>query len=294
MRKILYLIWRIISAPFKLFFWIFRKLFGWITQIYREVALLFTFEVEDEPLPDTFSKTMENPMGLLEHIDALRKHLMRALIVLIITTSISFIYTPSIIDFLAKPVGGIQALRAIDVTEPVGVFMRVALLSGFTLALPYITLEIWLFIAPGIKRKSRIISLISIPIAATLFFGGMAFAFFIMLPVAVPYLINILGIPAELRPSSYVRFITGVMFWIGVAFEFPLIVYILAMLGIVKAKILKNQWRLAIVIIAIISAAITPTVDPVNMGIVMGPMIILYFLSIILAYIAERSRLATQ
>jgi len=66
------------------------------------------------------------------------------------------------------------------------------------------------------------------------------------------------------------------------------------MLGIVKAKILKNQWRLAIVIIAIISAAITPTVDPVNMGIVMGPMIILYFLSIILAYIAERSRLATQ
>jgi len=294
MRNILYLIWRIISTPFKLILWIFRKLFGWMTQIYHEVALLFTFEVDDEPLPDTFSKTMENPMGLLEHIDALRKHLMRALIVLIITTSISLFYTPSIIDMLAKPVGGIQALRAIDVTEPIGVFMRVALLSGFTLALPYITLEIWLFIAPGIKRKSRIISLISIPIAAALFFGGMGFAFFIMLPVAVPYLINILGIPAELRPSSYVRFITGVMFWIGVAFEFPLIVYILAMLGIVKAKILKNQWRLAIVIIAIISAAITPTVDPVNMGIVMGPLIILYFLSIILAYIAERSRLASR
>jgi sec-independent protein translocase protein TatC len=267
-----------------------RFIYRWFKQIGSDVVDLFSTEVEDEPLPETFSKTMENPMGLLEHINALRKNLFRAVIFLLITTVTSFAYTPQIIDYLAKPVGGINALRAIDVTEPVGVFMRIALLTGFTFALPYIVFELWLFIAPGLKKKSRLGSLLSIPIAAILFYGGMAFAFYFMLPVGIPFLINILGMPAELRPSSYVRFVTSVMFWIGIAFQFPLIIYVLASIGIVKAKFLKEQWRLAIVLIAIVSAAITPTIDPVNMGIVMGPMVILYFLSIGLAYFAQRGR----
>jgi sec-independent protein translocase protein TatC len=80
------------------------------------------------------------------------------------------------------------------------------------------------------------------------------------------------------------------MFWIGVAFEFPLVIYFLASLGLVRAKFLIDQWRLAIVIIAVMAAIITPTVDPVNMSLVMGPMIVLYFLSIGLAYLAQRGR----
>jgi sec-independent protein translocase protein TatC len=80
------------------------------------------------------------------------------------------------------------------------------------------------------------------------------------------------------------------MFWIGIAFQFPLIIYVLARVGLVRAQVLINQWRLAIVIIAILSAMITPTIDPVNMALVMGPMIVLYFLGILLAKIAERGR----
>jgi sec-independent protein translocase protein TatC len=80
------------------------------------------------------------------------------------------------------------------------------------------------------------------------------------------------------------------MFWLGITFEFPLVIYLLANMGFIKAKNLITQWKLAIVIIAVLAAIITPTVDPVNMGLVMAPMIILYFISIGLAYIAERGR----
>jgi sec-independent protein translocase protein TatC len=126
------------------------------------------------------------------------------------------------------------------------------------------------------------------------FLGGVAFAYFIMLPTAIDFLTNFMGMTSQLRPSTYIRFVTNVMFAIGAAFQFPLVIYVLARMGIVRAKVLKDQWRLAIVIMAIMAAAITPTVDPVNMALVMGPMIILYLLSIGLAGLAERNRAARQ
>ena len=83
---------------------------------------------------------------------------------------------------------------------------------------------------------------------------------------------------------------TGLMFWLGVFFEFPLVIYILTSMGLVQPKVLAQQWRLAIVIISIIAAIVTPTVDPVNMGLVMLPMSLLYFISIGLSYIAYAGR----
>ena len=122
----------------------------------------------------------------------------------------------------------------------------------------------------------------------------MAFAFFIMLPTALPFLFNFMGLTTQPRPSSYYNFVTTIMFWIGVTFEFPLAIYLLANLGLIKAKSLASQWRIAIVVIAVIAAAITPTIDPVNMGLVMLPLTVLYFVSIGLAFIAQRNRTAKQ
>jgi sec-independent protein translocase protein TatC len=132
------------------------------------------------------------------------------------------------------------------VTESIGVFMKVALLSGLAISLPYIAFEFWLFAAPGLKPSSRSFGLVAIPLATLLFTCGMAFAFYIMLPAALPFLSNFLGIQAEWRPASYFNFVTGVMFWIGVAFEFPLVVYALTAIGFVKPKVMAEQWRLAV------------------------------------------------
>jgi sec-independent protein translocase protein TatC len=291
MRKFFRAVLRIITAPFRFIFWIFRTIYRWLAGVFNNMKVFFSEEPEDAPLPDAFAKTLENPMGILEHLNALRKHLFRALVFLVITTAIAFTFIQPILTFLSSPLeGGLASLTAIDVTEPLGTVMRVALLGGFALAFPYIALEIWMFIAPGISRRSRLFSLVAIPIATLFFLGGMAFAFYVMMPTALPFLLNFAGITTIPRPSSYIKFVTGIMFWLGVAFEFPLVIYLLAGLGIVNAKMLSDQWRLAIVVIALIAAAITPTVDPVNMALVMGPMIVLYFLSIGLAKIAQRKR----
>lgn len=290
MRKRLNIVWRIVTAPFRFVFWIFQKIGGWFSNTFRRIHAFLTEEPEDEPLPDTFAKTMQDPAGLLEHVDALRKHLLRAVLFLIITTSLSFAFATEIIDLLARPIGGIGSLQAIDVTEPLSVFMRVSLLSGFALALPYIALELWLFAAPGLHQRERIFGLTAIPLVLIFFVAGMLFAYFFMLPTALPFLLNFMEIPTIPRPSSYIGFVTSLLFWIGAAFEFPLIIYVLATMGFVNARFLTQQWRLAMVIIAVAAAAITPTIDPFSMMVVMAPLILLYFLSIGMAALAQRSR----
>lgn len=294
MRKFLRALRSILLFPFRIIRLIFKGIARWFSSIREGFNAFFTEEPEDTPLPDAFARTVENPSAILEHLNDLRKHLFRAIAGLAVTTAFSFLFARQIIDLLAKPIGGIGKLQAIDVTEPIGVFMKVALLSGFTLALPYIAFELWMFAAPGLSRRSRVFGLAAIPAVVIFFVGGMAFSYFIMLPAALPFLLNFLGIATLPRPSSYISFTTSLLFWVGAAFEFPLVIYVLAVLGLVKAKTLLNQWRLAVVVIAVAAAAITPTVDPVNMSLVMVPMIVLYFLSIGLASIAQRGRVESS
>ncbi|RPH58670.1 MAG: twin-arginine translocase subunit TatC, partial [Chloroflexi bacterium] len=255
--------------------------------------VFLTEEIEDRPATDAIADALQNPSDILSELDAVRKHLLRAVLALVVTVGISFYFTQDLIAFLALPVGGLESLQAIEVTESLGVFMKVALVAGIALASPYIAFEIWLFAAPGLMPRSRQVSLLAIPLVMVFFVGGMAFAFFNMLPTALPFLLNFLGVATKLRPGSYFNFVTSLMFWIGIAFEFPLVILALSLVGIVKYQMLIKQWRIAVILIAILSAFITPTVDPVNMALVMGPMIALYFLSIFfsyLVYLANRKK----
>ena len=279
MRKALQTLWRALTAPLRLIAWPFRAL--------RE---FLNYEPEETSTADVFSRAFEEPAVLLEHLEALRRHLFRAVLVLAVTTAGSFLFAPRILDYLARPIGGIQALQAIEVTESIGAFMRVSLLTGFALALPYIAFEGFAFMNPGLKRSERALVLFSVPMAFLLFVAGLAFTYFIVLPAALDFLLSFMGIPTIPRPANYIRFVTNLMLWIGLAFEFPLVIYVLAGLGFVRARTLVRGWRFAIVGIAVLAAAATPTVDPVNMALVMGPMIVLYFFSILLAALAQAGR----
>jgi sec-independent protein translocase protein TatC len=279
MRKAVRVIGRILSAPFRA-----------VGALVRAIRDFFTYEPEDTPLADTFAGAVQSPNLILEHLDALRRHLLRAILFLAITTTFSFAFAQQLLEFLSRPVGGLSNLQAIEVTENIGVFMRVSLLSGFALAFPYIAFELFAFVQSGLHRRSRMMVAVAIPSATLLFLVGMAFAYYVMMPAAIPFLVSFLNIPVKIRPSSYINFVTGLLFWIGVSFQLPLVMYFLARLGVVRAGQLGRQWRIAIVAIAILSAAVTPTVDPVNMALVMAPMVVLYFLSIGLAAVAERQR----
>jgi len=290
MRKFFKALWRVITFPFVLVY----KIITFPFRAIRSASRFLNEDLEEgPPLMDSISNLVTEPQArasLWDHVEVLRMHLLRMVIGLAIGVGISFSFTQNIINILAGPVGGIKKLIAIEVTESIGVFMRVALLSGVALALPYIAFELWLFVAPGLRPREKKFGLAGIPIAAILFIVGMVFCYFILLPSALDFLTNFMGIEARLRPSSYFSFVTSLMFWIGVAFEFPLVIYVLTAMGFVKPRILAEQWRIAVVIISIIAAAITPTVDPVNMSLVMVPMILLYFVSIGLSYIAYAGR----
>ena len=286
MRAVFFRLWQIITFPFRILW----KLVVFPFKSIKRASIFLTEEPEDKPLEEAFVTTIKQPSAIFEHVDALRKHLVRMVIAFAIGVAICATFTTKIIDFLSMPIGGINTLQAIDVTESVSVFMRVALFAGFALALPYIAFELWLFAAPGLHARARQMGLLGIPLTLIFFIGGVLFAYYLLLPTALPFLLSFMGIHTIPRVSSYVDFVTGLLFWIGIAFEFPLVIYVLSLMGLVKPKMLANNWRYAIVIIAIIAAAVTPTVDPVNMSLVMAPMILLYFLSIGLSQMAVLGR----
>jgi sec-independent protein translocase protein TatC len=172
--------------------------------------------------------------------------------------------------------------------------MRVSLFSGFILAFPFILYQLLAFILPGLTKNEKRWVLVSIPFATLLFISGVAFAYYFMLPTAVGFLVSFMGIPNTPRLANYINFVANILFWIGVSFEMPLLVFILAKLRFVTARALLTQWRIAIVLIAILAAFISPTVDPINMAILMVPLIILYFLSVLMAFIAVREKKDTS
>ena len=261
-----------------------QAVYHWRMGVYR----FFTEEPAEHDLADILQETAASPSALWAHFEALRRHLLRAAVVWVLATAASWFVAPRLLAFLAAPIGGITHLQAIEVTEPLRVFLRVMLLAGFAISLPYIYWELYLFVAPGLRPRARVYGLLALPLVLLFFVGGMAFAYYVMLPAALPFLLNFMGIPTVPRPASYIRFVTGLMFWVGVAFEFPLAVYLLAAIGWVKARYLTEHWRIAVVLIALLAAIITPTVDPVNMLLVMFPMLGLYGVSIFLARLAER------
>lgn len=286
---ILKAIWWVIRLPFRILWWLIQL----PVRVPRSVHKFMTEEPEEHALGDVFSNLVQNDQArqlFWEQVEILRMHLLRMVLALIVGVGIAAFYTQQLVNFLATPVGGLQALQAIEVTESIGVFMKVALLAGIAIASPYIAFEFWSFVAPGLHPREKLYGLLSIPMAAIFFVGGMAFTFYFFLPSALQFLLNFLGIKTALRPDSYFSFVTGLMFWIGLCFEFPLVIYVLTFLGLVKPQPLAKNWRIAIVVISIVAAAITPTVDPVNMGLVMLPMILLYFISIGLSFLAYAGR----
>jgi sec-independent protein translocase protein TatC len=286
MPKFLQALWRLFTFPFRALWAVVRFPF----RAYKKISDFLNQEPEEKELPEVFATSIQQPSSLFEHINDLRKHLLRILIVLAICVGVMFAFTQSLIDFLARPIGGLSALTAIDVTETVGVFMRVALFGAVVLASPYIAFELWLFAAPGLRPRAKKMGLLGIPLVLVFFISGIAFSYYVLIPAALPFLLNFMGIQALPRVSSYINFVSGLLFWIGVFFQYPLLVYVVSIMGLIQPQILVKGWRIAIIVIALAAALITPTGDPVNMSLVMAPMIVLYIIGIGLSYLAQLGR----
>jgi sec-independent protein translocase protein TatC len=231
-----------------------------------------------------------NEMTIWQHLDELRKRLLFSLLGLVAAVIFSIIFADPLLELIARPIGGLENLLSIQVTENLSVYFRVTLLAGFILSLPFTLIQLYLFIAPGLTKKERRWLVLAVPLATVLFCAGVVFAYFVMLPAAIPFLVQFPGPEVLPKWGDYVNFLTNLIFWIGLSFLTPLLMFILAKLGIVDAKGLAKQWRFALIFIALISAVATPTPDPINMVLLMAPLFMLYLLGILLAALARRKR----
>ena len=234
----------------------------------------------------------ESQMSLMEHLIELRTRLIWICTALVICTTIAIFFYNPLVNFVTSTARdmGIR-LQILNPLDSMGIIFRVSFTAGTALALPVIMYHIMAFMAPGLYPNERRGILMTLPAILVLFGIGAAFAFFVLLPVAVGFLSQVLsGFDNNWAADRYLNFVTRLVFWIGVAFEMPLVIAVLSRMGFVSGPALLKVWRQAIVVIAIVAAAITPTVDPVNMSIVMVPLILLYFGSVGLAYILYKPR----
>lgn len=245
------------------------------------------------PQPDDIPSeilTSLTEMGLFEHFNELRVRLFRSVIAIVVMTIFSAIFTGTIITYLAGPYDG--DLIILTPTGSVVMYFRVALMAGAIFSVPYVTYQLFMFILPGLTRDEKRWVYMAIPATTLFFMIGVAFAWFVMVPNALYFLQTFQDdvFTDQWTAQEYFSFLTAVLFWIGVAFEMPIVFFVLGRLGVVNHRQLIEQWRLAVVIITIAAALITPTVDPFNMLLVMAPLLVLYALSIVLVVFAGRQR----
>lgn len=233
---------------------------------------------------------MANDMELTvwEHLGELRTRMVRAAIALFVGTAISVVFASQALEVLITPLGN-QVPQTIHPTESFVVYFRIALIGGVAIAMPVIVYETIRFIMPGLLPHEKRYLYFLLPGVTVCFASGLAFAALIMLPAAINFMQSFLQSIIDNRWTldNYIAFVTRVMFWMGIVFQTPLLMFFLAKLNLVTAKKLAKFRKFAVLAIAVIAAMVTPTPDPVNMMIVMLPLYMLYEVGIILARIAR-------
>jgi sec-independent protein translocase protein TatC len=228
-------------------------------------------------------------MPLLDHLRELRSRLIKCLIALGVGMLFALPLSYRVIDGLVAmcPVCEIQVIAP---TESIITYFRVAIIMGLVVATPIILYQIIAFISPGLHPGEQRMLLLLLPGAGLLFALGLAFGYYVALPRAVMFLSTFLQSMASANwtLANYVAFVTNLLLVIGLTFQTPLVIFVLAKLNLVTPPFLRHYRRHAIVLMALLSAVLTPTPDPLTMMLVLFPMVLLYELGIILAWFATR------
>ncbi len=237
-------------------------------------------EIDDTRLP------------ILEHLRELRDRLIKATLALVLGMAAGMFFARYFLEVLIAPLQGASELQLLKPTENILIYFKAALILGAILASPFILYQLVAFVVPGLTKSERRYLYLLLPLAGVLFALGVAFSSFVVLPFTLNYLQTFLSdlFKAQYSVGYYMSFVANFVLWVGIAFETPLVIALLARLGVISPEQLRGTWRFAVVIIAVLSAVITPTPDPFTMSVVMLPLLGLYLLGVLLARFTYRPR----
>jgi sec-independent protein translocase protein TatC len=234
-------------------------------------------------------------MSLMQHLEELRSRIFKALIGLVVAIVPCWLYVQQIFDFLARPIQRLlpegQRLAFLGVTDPFILYFKVAALAAVFLASPFLLYQLWGFVSPGLYRRERLYALPFVFFATLFFLAGGAFAYYIAFPYAVQFLLS-MGehFQAVITIERYFGFLLTVILGLGLMFELPILILLLSMIGVVTPQFLLRNFRVAVVVIFIVAAIITPTPDVVNLCIFAVPALFLYLLGVAAAFVVTRRR----
>jgi sec-independent protein translocase protein TatC len=231
-------------------------------------------------------------MTLLEHLWELKDRLIRIALAIFVWGIASFFLAEKVLEWLLAPMNKYEGQYKVIATRPtttLALFMKISIFTGAVMAMPWIVHQVLIYVLPAMTRREKRALYWIIPGATFLFLSGSLFARYVMVPAAIPFLLGWWShlVEQNWMIDEYVPFVTGMIFWVGVSFETPLIMAFVARMGVVTAKQFLGAWKFAVVAIAVLAAFITPTPDPFNMGLVMAPLVMLYFLGVLLSWIVQ-------
>jgi sec-independent protein translocase protein TatC len=232
-------------------------------------------------------------MSLMEHLTELRKRLIHATVYLLIGFVVAYAFHERLYGFVQKPLDDLHiALNFTHPTDGLNLYLKTALLGGAILASPFILYQLWLFISPGMyaNEKRYVVPFMAATIG--LFLAGAWFGYHWVLPGAIKVLVLDFGKKFNpiLTIEDYTQFFLAVILGLGICFELPILIFFLALFGIVDAKFLIRHIRYAVLVIFLISAIICPLPDPFSMILFASPMLVLYFLGVGVAFFVHPSR----
>ncbi|MFH1514439.1 MAG: twin-arginine translocase subunit TatC [bacterium] len=229
-------------------------------------------------------------MTILEHLGELRNRIIISIISLVAAFFIAFYFREQIFIIALKPYGPDFRPIVLDVTERFLNYFKVAMAASIIIASPVIVGQLVAFIAPGLLAREKRILYPIIPIIVLLFIMGAAFGYFLVLPVALRFLLNFGSgdIVNQIRLDRSINFVVNTCLACGIAFQLPVVVFVLSKVGIVTESFMRKQRKMAIVVIMVLAAALTPTPDPFTMLLVAAPMLLLYEVSIFVARFSSK------
>jgi sec-independent protein translocase protein TatC len=232
-------------------------------------------------------------MSLMEHLDELRKRIVHSAIYLALGFLAAWTFHDRFVGFIQAPLKAIgKSLVFTHPMDPLNLDLQVSLIGGAILASPFILFQVWLFIAPGLYQKERRFVIPFMAATVGLFLSGAAFGYFYVLPGALKILIVDFGhnFTPMVTIEEYTGFFLSIILGLGISFELPVLIFFLALFGIVSPQFLWKNIRYAILAVFLVAAVICPSPDPWTMCIYAAPMLALYLIGIGVAWWVHPAR----